>query len=261
MFRNDQFGRIPGQTAAFETYENHFRWGRDGLGIILGAQISGAARDSGNTPTTVLRPGLLLGQITSSGLLKQWDPTATDGSQVVHSVLMAGLRVNDLDGNNEAGFTWVLAGGPVQASKLLTVSAVARRQMFGRFLFDDDMPNRQGGLRHLREVAKTADYTVVAADAGTLFTTLGASGALNFTLPALAAGLGPFTFLNLVDQNMTITSAEGDNIVTDGDIAADSIAFSTASHKMGGMLRVWCNDAGTLWYTEKLCANAATIAT
>lgn len=262
MWRNDQFGRIPGQSAAFETYENHFRWGRDGLGIILGGNISGAARDAGNTPTTVLRPGLLLGQITSSGLLTNWSPTATDGSQLVHSILMTGLRVQDLDGNNQGAFTWVLAGGPVQAAKVLNLDNVARAQMRDRFLFDDRMANPYATFPHLLQVTKATSYTVVASDAGTLFDTLGAAGAVTFTLPALAAGAGPFTFLNLADQNMIVASDEGDNVVALNDLSADSLAFSTSSEKIGGMVRVYANAAGTKWIAEILSgANTVTIAT
>lgn len=83
--------------------------------------------------------------------------------------------------------------------------------------------------------AKTADYTVVAADTGKIFTTLGAAGAVNFTLPTIAHGLA-FTFVNLVDQNMTITTnALG---VHKNSITAASVACSTASQKMGSIIKV-----------------------
>ncbi|MGE3410133.1 MAG: hypothetical protein AB7I37_25340, partial [Pirellulales bacterium] len=93
----------------------------------------------------------------------------------------------------------------------------------------------------------------------TLFTTTGASGAVTFTLPALAAGLGPFEFLNTVNQDMIIASAAGDDIVTDGDAAADSIAFSTASHKIGGRARFRANAAGTAWHVEILSPPACVV--
>ncbi len=256
MHRSDLYGSLPGFSAASETYENHFRWGRDTLGVITGAQLSGAARDAGNTPTTVLRPGLLLGQISATGLLKEYNPTGTDGSQVVHSILMSSFRMQDLDGNNTNRFVWVLAGGPIQAAKLLLLDNQARKQMRARFLFDDDLGNKFAYMGFQQEVNKAGNYTVVAADAGTLFT---ASAAAVFTLPALAAGLGPFGFLNLADANMGVASAAGDDIVWLNDVAADSLTFSTTSEKIGGFLRVYANAAGTKWYVEKLAGGTVTV--
>jgi len=55
-------------------------------------------------------------------------------------------------------------------------------------------------------VAKTADYVIQASDSGTDFTTRGATGAVNFTLPALQSGLA-FTFCAVAAQAMTITTA------------------------------------------------------
>lgn len=112
------------------------------------------------------------------------------------------------------------------------------------------------------ETAKTGDYTVVAADTGTMFTTTGASGAVIFTLPTKAAGLR-YRFLNVVDQNMTVASAgSADDIVGMNDVAADSIAFSTAGEKIGACLEVFCNGAATKWYAFNISAgaNTATVA-
>jgi hypothetical protein len=260
-YRSDNYMGLPGLTDAVESFSQVFTWGREELVIRAGANISGAARDSTNTPTTELRPGLLLGRLTASPeLLKQYDPAATDGTQVVAGILMTGLRATDLDGNNSQRFAWMMVGGPIKAASLIGLDAVARAQMRGRFLFDDDLMGQyQNYAPYLRETAKTADYTVVAADAGTLFTTTGAAGAIIFTLPALAAGRGPFGFLNVVDQNMTVASAEGDNIVALHDASADSVAFSTASQKIGGHVLVWANAAGTKWYVSNRSAGANTI--
>lgn len=97
-------------------------------------------------------------------------------------------------------------------------------------------------------VAKTGDYTVTGLEAcGTLFTTRGAAGAVNFTLPAASvrfAGLW-YEFLNLVDQNMTLTGTPADTLVVDGDLTADSLAASTASHKIGARMTAFCD--GTNW--------------
>lgn len=108
-----------------------------------------------------------------------------------------------------------------------------------------------GGGQPAAVTAKTADYTVVAGDNGTIFTTRGASGAVNFTLPLLStltAGWSA-TFVNEVDQNMTVTAnaTDADKMVVVNDATADSIAYSTASEKIGAAVRVVVNDNLSKW--------------
>jgi len=58
--------------------------------------IDSTAVDAGNTPTTKLRKGLCLGQITATGKFAQYDPLAEDGTEVFKGVL--GDEVNMLNG-------------------------------------------------------------------------------------------------------------------------------------------------------------------
>lgn len=102
------------------------------------------------------------------------------------------------------------------------------------------------GARAPIMLAKTADYTVVASDSGTVFHTTGATAAVNFTLPAINTGPWHFIFINGADQNMTVTAATADTAVTYADLQADSVAFSTSSEKIGGAIEVWC-DGTTLF--------------
>jgi hypothetical protein len=261
---NDLAWGVPGLSAAIETYTAALTWGREELLVRSSIQLSGATRDAGNTGhTTHLRPGLLLGQITAQpGLWKQYDPAATDGSQIASAILLHDANATDFLGTNTARWMPALFGGCVKSASIIGLDAVARGQMRGRFWFDDDNTMHFSQYQSpLVEVAKAADYTVVAADAGTLFTTLGATGAIVFTLPTIAAGVGPFEFLNLVDQNMSVVSAgSNDNIVGMHDLTADSIAFSTASQKIGARLRIRANQAGTKWYAEFLSPNTPTFA-
>ncbi len=110
------------------------------------------------------------------------------------------------------------------------------------------VPPLMGGLaaRAPIMVAKTADYTVVAADSGSVFHTTGATAAVNFTLPKISDGPFHFLFINGADQNMTVTAETADTAVTYNDLAADSVAFSTSSEKIGGAIEVWC-DGTTLF--------------
>ncbi|MGA4923433.1 hypothetical protein, partial [Bacillus subtilis] len=59
--------------------------------------------------------------------------------------------------------------------------------------------------RVARIVAKTADYTLIASDSGTIFTNQGAAGAVNFTLPALASIDAAFRAEFFCEAGQTIT--------------------------------------------------------
>ena len=112
---------FPGLTTSRETYEAEFRWGSQYQGVFANAVISGAARDSGNSPTYELRPGLLLGQVLSTGKYKEYSPTSTDGSEVAAGVLIEGLRTQSFEGTDSDRFYAILVGGPVQASKIINL--------------------------------------------------------------------------------------------------------------------------------------------
>ncbi|MCB2179454.1 hypothetical protein KQH61_05985 [bacterium] len=111
-------------------------------------------------------------------------------------------------------------------------------------------PNFGGFGGYPQISAKTAAYTVKAKDAGKIFTTRGATAAVTFTLPTAAdlpSGWS-VTFVSAADVGMTVASAEGDNIVTFNDLAADSVAFSTASEIIGGAVTVVWDGTGFLTF-------------
>lgn len=111
-----------------------------------------------------------------------------------------------------------------------------------------------GGAKR-RVVVKTADYTIVAGtktdgtgDPGnTVFTNRGAVGAVTFTLPDVTADMKglSYEFFGIADQNYTIATTTADTLLVTGDVAADSLAVSTSSHKIGSHVRVICD--GTAW--------------
>lgn len=107
----------------------------------------------------------------------------------------------------------------------------------------------------VKVVAKTAAYTVTAAESGTIFTTQGATGAVTFTLPAVTAGSGLwFMFYNCEDVNMVVASGTADTMTAINDVAADSVAFQTNSLKIGGGIIVFGD--GTSWHTAILPGQA-----
>jgi hypothetical protein len=106
-------------------------------------------------------------------------------------------------------------------------------------------------------VAKTAAYTVKASESGTIFTTVGATAAVTFTLPAIADGPFRFTFICGADVGMTVAAETADTILTMNDLAADSIAFDTTAERIGGTVEVYC-DGTTLIALARMATEAQT---
>ena len=239
---------VPGLSTDYVEQTKEILWGRADLATYSTGLLSGAARDAGNTPTTLLRPGMLLGKITSSGKLIQASPTATDGSQNIVGILPFGLPAQ-LYGSNEDRLIPYLSTGYVKAKSLLlaanssygiagdTYEYWIRTQLAPQFTLDDSPAGYKQAGRWSRIEYVTADRTVVAADHGTLFVCYGGSANVNFTLPTMVHGL-EFGFYNAQDYNMTITATPADSLVTLHDAAADSIAVSTSSEKIGAMFEI-----------------------
>lgn len=258
MLMTDAYGLFPGLTTARETYEAEFRWGSQFQGVFANGVIDGATIDSGNTPTYELRPGLLLGQVISTGKYKNYSPTATDGSEVASAVLIEGLRTQSFEGVATDRFYAVLVGGPVQAGKILNLDLMARQQL-DKFIFDDIFVMGGNHWFHWKRFqTKIASYTVLAVDNYTLFDNVGATGAITFTLPAIANG-HLYGFRVQADQTITVTSAEGTNIVAFNNAAASSVAFSTGGQKIGGMVYFYSNPAANKWLVMNGSAGTNTI--
>lgn len=249
MLLNDSYGMVPGLSTSRETYENAFRWSHPNQGVFDNALISGAARDSGNSPTYELRPGLLLGKILSTGLYKQYSPTATDGSEVASAILLEGLRMQDFEGNNQDKMYAVLVGGPVKSSKVLNLDLMARQQM-DKFFFDDSQTIGLMQGNHWypwkRFQTKTANYSIVASDNFTLFDNTGASGTVVLTLPTLAAGYF-FGLYAYAAQTFRFTSAAGGDVVGGGSLVNSSASVAA----IGGAIYIYSNPAGTKWIVEQ----------
>jgi hypothetical protein len=254
MLMTDSYGIVPGLTTSRETYEAEFRWGSEFQGVFANALISGSAVDAGNSPTFELRPGLLLGQQTATGLYAQYNPAATDGTEVAAAVLIEGLRMLDFLNNPVNRFYAVLVGGPVQASKLIGLDLNARQAM-DKFIFDD-----VGGIPgahwfpYKRQINKTANYSIVATDNFTLFDNTGATTEVDLTLPAIANGCA-FALSCRVAQPFKFISNEGGNVV--GTTATQSSASVAA---IGGLIYIYTNPAGTKWVVEQRGTQTITFA-
>jgi len=111
-----------------------------------------------------------------------------------------------------------------------------------------------GGFQTYPIVAKVNSYTILAEDGGTLFTNLGAAGAVTFTLPALSEVVDGWSceFQVAADQNFIVAAAAADvdRMVVFNDAAADSIAFQTAAERIGGGLLAIADVTNSKWYVR-----------
>lgn len=241
---------IPGVGSERATSESELLWGADHArngALWLSKVISGAARDAGNTPTTILRPGLLMGVVTSSGELEEWDADAADGTQDIAGILDVELRAQDFDATNQDRvFRALVARAPIKARKLLIEGSafighaheyLARRQLVGAgFIFDDDPLGYLAGQgKRVAHVTGTTDTLTAAENGTTLFYNNAAS--VTVTLPAIKPGL-EYTLMRVGDEEFIVTSGEGDNVVLGNDLSGDSITFTTAGEHLGAGVRV-----------------------
>lgn len=97
-------------------------------------------------------------------------------------------------------------------------------------------------------IALTGDTTLTFPGYGGAFiTNRGATGAVTITLPASSDILaGSYCDVYVTDnQSVTVATTTTDTLIVDGDAAADSIAWSTSSHKIGNGARFVCIGAAT----------------
>jgi hypothetical protein len=86
------------------------------------------------------------------------------------------------------------------------------------------------------------------------------SGTATATLPANGAAAGSwFEVWLLTNQTITITAATLDTLITVNDTAADSVAFSTTSLKIGSVVKFI--STGSVWAAVNVGTNTMTIAT
>jgi hypothetical protein len=247
-------------------------WGRlDHQVISFNEVVDGAARDAGNTGyTDTLRPGLVLGKVTATGKVKQFDPAATDGSEVPYGVLLIAQKTTRLGSNQDRLIGQVLRGGCLKVKGLCLADSATyglvghaqefavRHAFYNMFKFDDSVVGYDA-QRFTSFVAKTGNYTLVDADAGKMFTNLGAAGAVTFTLPATPKAMQAFWFRAVANQNLIVAVSGGDKLLINNDTAADSVAVQTASNIIGNGFYV-VGD-GTYWHVFPQVFPGVTITT
>lgn len=245
------------------TFESELLWADHARNAVLWQStiISGASRDAGNTPTTILRPGLILGKVTASGEHEEWDADASDGTQYFVGVLDIEQRAQDYYGNNvDIEYRRLVARAPVRASALLIQGSaflghvdeyLARCQMVDSgFVFDDDPQGYLAGKGNRFETVTGTSDTLTASQNGmTLF--YSSASAVAVTLPTIQAGLG-FTIVRTANEEIVISSAAGNDILAGGDDSASSVTWTTSGQQIGAALRIKAVYVGTTlkWLPE-----------
>jgi hypothetical protein len=249
---------LPGIGSMVSSAERNFIWGGDAAkGHVMydNAVISGTTRDAGNTPTTVLRSGLLLGKITSTGELAEWNADLSDGTEELAGILDPELRATDFDANDADRYCRVVIKAPVKAAQLLIEGAafighaneyIARSQMVAAgFTFDDDVFGYKAGIgatQRYSQVTGTTDTLTPAENGRTLFYSNAAS--VTVTLPTIQPGLY-YDLIRTADEEFIVVSAEGDNVIVGNDLSADGVTFTTAGQQIGARVRAMTIYVGT----------------
>ena len=250
----------PGFQAKIESEDTQITWsGRNGQDLVATRQVTidSSATDAGNSPTTTLRAGLVMGIVTTSGKAVPYDADANDGRQIAvgileksQDMLVAGVATDR--------FTQILVHGLVKQSSLVNLDARARQQLSQRLVFDRDLAPAGGVLMQPRGVIlKAANYSLVAADDGHLFL---ATAAATFTLPTKENGLA-FRIAQAADANLVIQGSS--DIIHKGTTGVSSVSFTTTSQKAGSHVLVECLYTATdnlVWLVSNLGGTTATVA-
>jgi hypothetical protein len=234
---------FPGFESILETVQNQFWWGRNEQQTFLPATISGAARDSANTVPDVLRGGLILGKVTATGLYKEWNPTGTDGSEIIAGILMGPLKVTDA-GSNADRYTFVYVGGNALSDRILIpgeadegIVGHAQEHQIADQLHDLGvrldrhtthrglLSSKQIRLGTTAEMVTNNAVTVTEGDHGSVLLMTGADGDVTFTLPAAEVGL-EFTIVANVATHSAIVALASGNIAIPGNVAATTITLA-----------------------------------
>ena len=121
------------------------------------------------------------------------------------------------------------------------------------------MPGTRQPTVNRELVTVTADVTLTNFDLGKTVCNVGASGAVIITLPAPGACTpgGDILVLACAAQNLTVAGAANGDLITFGDVAANSVALSTGSEQAGGAFLITC--VGSKWHVAELTGETQTV--
>jgi len=221
---------VPGIQAERATVEAQLYFGRIEQQYFQGGILEAATADPGHgTQTSQLRPGLILAQIRSTGLLTEWDPWSTvAGVNTISGFLNHHIDM-ELDGVTQNRYSnLIMYGGNIKSDSIIVPSSLLndpgefdgnefefmiRDQLKHRFIFDDDIYGEITAPKYFVDV--TAATTLLDIDTNTHWSNAETITACALTLPDAKPGMH-FT----VDQ--VGTNANGEIITVDNVSAANA---------------------------------------
>lgn len=180
------------QTPLQTNRQVQFLWGGPRAEVLeYDMEIDSTAADSASWNTKILRGGLLMGKITSSGRLKEFDLASSDGSQNLFGITKEESELIDRFARAKNDFKPVITKAPIKAAEVLykgvtivghaseyAIRAALRNQ---GFRLDDEVgalaaPSGVLNLRQRFTIAEVnAGATILAAVAGLKYRLLSAS--------------------------------------------------------------------------------------
>ena len=130
------FHDAPGLSAERTGFENEFLVHDHNIAIDI--TLDSTAVDSGSSPTTLLRKGLVLGRNTSSGKYFAYDDTGTDGREVAKGILNQSRETRDRFGDVEDTRSTMVIHGHVDQAQPFGLDAAARVDLADGITFEDD---------------------------------------------------------------------------------------------------------------------------
>jgi hypothetical protein len=263
---------IPGSSAEKFPEQVTFLQGRVEKSQIYQGVIASTTVDAGNDPTSILRMGLLLG-LNSSNELTQFDPSGGAGTQDLSMILALDLSMlnNTVAAKKFTGELY--GGGVIDPNKIVlgsssTVGIVGNAYEYhirklltmGDFIMEDNLVEPPL-FSYKRTVAKTAAaVTLTDGDRDIQYTNVGAAPDQVFTLPTTPKKDLAFYFYVSDDENLKVASAGAGEMIAQGNAAASSVEFETATKRVGGAMAV-IGD-GTKWKVHNISAgdNPLTVA-
>jgi len=235
---------VPGPHSSVASGEAQIYWqGRFGESNLAEAAglINSDVVDSGNTPTTTLRGGLVMAVKSSAaadgGTMIVYDPDATPvadttgGSRIPGGVLPQWIRMLDNTGTAADRMASIIKTGLIRRDALTGLDKHAEA-VFTRhgMVFDDAGPNGAAMLVHPLSTYEedSTSYTVTAADNGKMLVGNNAA-AVTFTLPTIAHGLS-YEIMNYGAGGTVIDGAS--NLVVNGSITVDNLTLDSIGDRV-----------------------------
>lgn len=208
------------------------------------------AKSTVATAPTTLVSGLIIGPKSSSGVSLVFDSTMSGN---------VGLRAMNGDQSANLGFN-ALAFGATTAANVnfgINVGIAGQTGMghptttsIGWYVSNTQygLVDANGQWSNLRQLAaaKTANYTIVANDSGTMFTNTAAAGSVQFTLPTVAAGLW-YDFVVSAAQTVTVISGSGSPNISGPALTGSTRTVNGAAAQFTSF-RIRASAGGSSWY-------------